>query len=427
MYEVKAKREERARLITQMDAIAEKANSEKREMTTEENTEWDRINGEVDAMYNTIQRMERQNELNKQNSETTEVKTEEKPELRQYSEDEKRELFTSGFRATWFNRKLTQDEENVFGSMRVAEDVNIADIPGLEGRQQSTTTTAGGFTIPEGFSNELEVAMAEWGGMREISRIYKTATGNPVPWPSTNDTDKVAYLIAESGNLTTNAEDAVFAQAFTLQAYKYTSGLVQITNEIIQDSAFDFMQVMKDLFARRMGAGLNAAYTTADGSAKPQGVFTGATNSGISGVAAAGITRDNLVDLKHSVDPAYRRTARFMFNDTTLKLIKKLTVGTSDDRPLWQAGIAVGEPDTIDGSPYTINQDVADVGASAKSVMYGDFSKFIIREVQGDRIVILNERFAELDQKGLVMLARRDSHVLDAGTNPLKYITHPAT
>jgi len=127
------------------------------------------------------------------------------------------------------------------------------------------------------------------------------------------------------------------------------------------------------------------------------------------------------------VDPLYRSNARFMFNDSTLEAIKKLTFGDADGRPLWQPSVAVGAPDTIEGKPYVINQSMANIGASAASVLFGDFSYYFIREVADWRLVRLNERYAEKDQVGFTLFARYDAKVIDAGTHPIYKLVHAAS
>ena len=101
------------------------------------------------------------------------------------------------------------------------------------------------------------------------------------------------------------------------------------------------------------------------------------------------MTYDDLVELEHSLDPAYREGGRcsFMFADTTLKAIKKLKDGQG--RPLWLPGIDVKEPASILGYRYVINQSVPAMAATAKSVLFGDFSKYIIRERHGHHHVPL--------------------------------------
>jgi len=183
--------------------------------------------------------------------------------------------------------------------------------------------------------------------------------------------------------------------------------------------------LLADLFGLRMGRGLNAAYTTGVGTTTISGVVTGATDASVSSVSASAITYNNLLDLMAAVDPAYHPNARFMFNAATLTYIRKIIDGNS--RPLWEPNIQVGAPQSILGYPYTINQDVASIGASAKSVLFGDFSNYIIRKVAGDRLVVLRERFADTDQIGMVLLTRTDGQVLDAGTHPIKYMAHGST
>jgi len=249
----------------------------------------------------------------------------------------------------------------------------------------------------------------------------RTASGNDIPWPATNDTTIKAYLLTEAGNSETSASDVTFSQPVTLKAYKYTSGMVRVSNEILTDSYFDMNTLLRDLFALRMGRGLNAAYTTGDGSDDVSGVVTGATSGAT--IGSDSITYNNIVDLLHSVDPAYRANARFMFNDSTLKALRKLLDGSSQ-LPIWQPQISNDVPATILGYPYTINQDVANIGTGLKSMLFGDFSKYVIRIVNGDRLLVVSETYAAYDQIGLVLFRRTDGHLVDAGTHPIKYVTH---
>lgn len=285
---------------------------------------------------------------------------------------------------------------------------------------QTTTTTGGGYTIPRGFQSELEKALKDFGGMWEASRIVRTRKGNTLDWPTVNDTANKAYLLSESDNATTSATGVTFGQQ-QYEAYKYTSGLIQIPTELIEDSEFDIVSEIRSLLVERIFRGTNEALTIADGSSKPKGVVSAATYAG---TTTATITADDIVDLLHSVDPAYRsmRSARFMFNDDVLKQLKKLSHSSSDDRPLWLPSIRDNEPATLYGKPYTINQDMASPANGAKWALFGDFSKYIIRVVRDMRIVRLNERFGELDQVGIVVFFRLDGDLLDGGTHPIKYL-----
>ena len=103
-----------------------------------------------------------------------------------------------------------------------------------------------------------------------------------------------------------------------------------------------------------------------------------------------------------------------------MKLVKKLA--DSQGRPLFLPGFAFKEPDTINGYKYTINQQMAVPATTAKTVLFGDFKKFLIRKVMGFSVQRLVERRAEFGQVSFIGFERMDSKLLDAGTNPLKYL-----
>lgn len=300
--------------------------------------------------------------------------------------------------------------------------------PELRAAQQSTTAGAGGYTIPAGFSNEIAVAEKYYSTVANVARVIRTATGNDLAWPKVNDTAVSAYLLAEAGNHETSATALTFTSQ-TLKAFQYTSGMIRVSAELLQDSFFNMSMFLSDLFAERFGRGLNTLYTTGGGTTTIQGVVTGATSSGISGVAATAVTRDNILDLVHSVDPAYRMKPNFaiMMNDSTLAAIRKLDYGTADARPLYQESAMAGAPARIEGVPVIINPAMASIGASAKSILVGDFSNYVIREVAGDTFKVLVERFADTNELAFVMIRRRDGQVVDAGMHPLKYMAHAAS
>ncbi len=77
----------------------------------------------------------------------------------------------------------------------------------------------------------------------------------------------------------------------------------------------------------------------------------------------------DLVKLEHSVDPSYRQRAGHMFHDNTLGQLKRIL--NKFGRPLWTPGIAVGEPSTINGYQYSINQAMPQIAPSATTMGFG--------------------------------------------------------
>lgn len=287
----------------------------------------------------------------------------------------------------------------------------------LEERAMGRATGAGGdYGVPEGFHSEVDVAMLTFGGMRETSTVMRTATGQDLPMPTTDDTSNTGELLGE--NTGAGTQDVALGQLI-LQAYKYSSKVVLVSIELMQDEAIGLEALLGRLLGERLARILNTHTTTGDGVGKPKGVVTAST-LGKTAAAVAAVTRNELVDLKHSVDPAYRVGARWMFHDTTLAAIKKLVDG--DGRPLWQAGIGEGEPDKLDGDPYVVNQDMPQMATGLKSVLYGQLSKYIIRDVMDLQLIVFRERYMEVGQFGFLAFSRHDGDLLDAGTNPVKHL-----
>lgn len=292
-----------------------------------------------------------------------------------------------------------------------------------------------GFFVPTGFENQIEQATKWYAPLMDgdVFTTMKTATGNPLPMPTSNDTAQSATIVGEAGNIT--EQDGAGGNFGTSQvnfgSYKLTSGLVKVSVELLQDSAFDLEAWLADLFAVRYGRGLENFFTNGTGSSQPTGLLNAISSSGATPVVAAGssestggaqtgansIGYSDLVNLEHSVDPSYRRRAKYMFHDQTLASIKKIL--DKFGRPLWAPGISVNEPDTINGYEYVINQSMPQIAASATTVAFGDLKKFIIRKVAGISVQRLNEVYATTGQVGFLSTMRVDSNLLDAGTHPV--------
>jgi len=286
----------------------------------------------------------------------------------------------------------------------------------IRNAQSVGTTTAGGHTTFPGFVTNLEQAMLQFGGMRQVSTILRTATGSALDWPTVNDTSNTGALLSE--NTQDSEQDVTFGN-LTLDAYKYTSKIVRVSVELMQDSAFNMGAVIGSLIGERLGRIQNTHATTGTGSSQPNGVITAAT-LGKTAAGAAAITMDELLDLQASVDPAYRQGASWMFNDATRNYIRKLK--STDSVYHWQPGAVAGDPDRLLNHTITINQDMASIATTAKTVLFGALAKYLMREVLGVTLVRMNERYADYHQVAFVAIMRFDGDLLDAGTNPVKYL-----
>ena len=327
-------------------------------------------------------------------------------------------------------RKSTPEYKEVFekqlrfGSAELdSEERSILLSGKVEGRAQSTSPgSAGGFTVPEGFSGQIDQQMATWGPMWDaaIVRELSTSTGNALPWPTVNDTDKSGRIKAENASVDDDGSDDVVFSEKVLNSYVFDTGMVRVPIELLQDSAFNIEALMGDLFGERLGRAANTALTTGTGTNQPNGIVT-ASGLGLTSAAVAAVTSDELIDLFHSVDPAYRMSpkCRWMFNDSTLAAIRKLKDGQGNY--LWTMGdVRTGEPDQFLGKQYSVNQAMASLGTGNKPVVFGDLSRYVVRKVLGYQMLTLRERYAENFQVGMVGFKRFDGDLLNA--NAVKHL-----
>jgi len=278
-----------------------------------------------------------------------------------------------------------------------------------------STTSVGGYAIQDAAMREVEIALLEYGGMRQVATVLRTDTGGPLPIPTVNDTTQVGTLIGE--NTTATKQDAAFSQ-LVLDAYKYTSKEVVVSVELMQDSAVNLPQMLGRLLGERVARPSHTHFTTGTGTGTPNGIINAATFSQATTGNTTGITYANLLALYHAVDPSYRRPGTFMMNDNSLLKIKQIV--DSSSRPLWLPNLVSASPDTIFGAPIVINQDMASMTISAKSIIFGDLSKYLIRDVRDFTLIRMDERYAEFLSVAFLAFIRTDGDLLNAGTVPVR-------
>jgi HK97 family phage major capsid protein len=441
-------------------AILKRAEDEKRELSGDENAKFDALHVEIEQIRGTMDRKIKQDSLTKEsegrrtepNQPTTESRTTvSRATGYAVTQQDRAEALRSWMVAGSKKNKLTDAQrENArrcgidlssneidlnfmspaplrADNLRSAQPADIArwqseTRAALTGAQSTTTT--GGYTVADAAMQALEVSMLAFGGMRQVATIYRTATGGPLPFPTVNDTAQKGRLLAE--NTSATQTEMTFGQ-LVLDAYKYSSDYVLASVEFLQDTSIDAGSFLGKALGERIARLQNDHFTTGTGSSQPNGVVTAAGNSSVTLSGTATVTYDNIVDIIHSVDPAYRNNGRFMFHDGALKMLKKVKVlqysGDTTGVPLWQPSLVAGQPDLIHGFPYIINQSMTTPATAVKSILFGDFSKYIIRDVRDITLLRLDERFAELHQVAFLAFARSDGDLLDAGTDPIKYAT----
>jgi HK97 family phage major capsid protein len=287
--------------------------------------------------------------------------------------------------------------------------------------------------VPQGFSGELEAKMKYWNGVANIARTITTDTGNPLPWPTMDDTSNTGEWLAEAAPVTT--ADPTFGNV-TLGANLLSSKQVKVSVALAQDSAFDMGALLLDAFGERLGRAQDTAYWTGDGSTIPvTGLLTALQAAGGRSVLAVGanlndgvstalnsVGSDDFSNLIDKLDRGYQRpTNHFVFSQTTGNALRKLK--DKYGRPVWEVSLAQGSPETIFGYPFQIDNAFANIGAGNVSVAFGDFSKYVIRRALGITLVRFNELYMPNYQIAFQAFLRTDAKLLQSAA--FSILTHP--
>jgi HK97 family phage major capsid protein len=309
--------EKRDSLSKQMQGILDKATKEKRNVSAQEAYNFDKLDHELDEVMSMLEIRQRYERLSKEDT-----------------------AYRDAFNA-YVEGTATVKQRNLLEEKRALSVV---------------TGTAGGYTVPQAWAADIFAALPQWDSVRQSATVVSTATGAPFYLPVSDDSSNAAELISENTAFSSNA-DPTFSQ-ITLNAYKYSSKLIIVARELLQDSQYSVSKYLAGVLAKRVGRLQQTHFTNGDNTNKPQGIV-GAASVGKVGLIGqtTSVTYDDLVDLIFSVAPAYRQNSKFMMNDATIKALMKLK--DSNGQPIFEDGKILG---------YDIvpNNDMSNMAANAK-------------------------------------------------------------
>ncbi len=424
---IKALLEKRNEAAQGMVELRDKIKEESRAFSAEEKENFDKASNDYDSLTEQIEAIQRADKVEKDMEALPGREDREEQEDKAGITKEDKDLAFRGWVRSHVQGEVKEEERAAMDKCQMNEtkkqlDVRmnpIAPATMAEARALSVgTPSAGGYTVPEGFVYNLEIALLQYGTMRQVAEIMRTASGNPLPWPTANDTNNEGVLVAEAGAIASDVDPAFSEVVFN--AYKYTSKFIKVSSELLEDSAFDMPAFLGRAIGERLGRAQNTACTTGDGSSKPNGIVTAATGQDTAGSGA--FVSDDLIDLVYALDGAYEMGAALMMNKLILKAVRKFK--DQNDQYLWQPAYAAGEPETVLGYPVFKNTKMdSAVSAGNDIAVFGQLNKYKIREVGSVRLKRLVELYAENDQEGFGGFLRFDGDLLNAGTNPVLKLT----
>ena len=359
-------------------------------VSAEDTAVYDKMEADVVALGNEIDRLEKQEALDRELSKPLNTPLTGRPNI--LSMEPKGGRASDDYRKAFWNAMRTRSGEGLD--------------PVIRNALQIGTDTEGGYLVPDEFERTLIEALDEENIFRKLAKVITTSSGDrKIPVVASKGT---ASWIDEEGAIPES--DDSFGQV-SIGAYKLGT-MIKVSEELLNDSVFNLETYIAKEFARRIGNKEEDAFFTGDGSGKPTGILaaTGGAQLGVTTASATAITIDEILDLFYSLKAPYRNKAVFVMNDATVKAIRKLKDGQG--QYIWQPSLQSGTPDTILNRPVYTSAYIPNIAASAKSIIFGDFGYYWVADRQGRVFKRLNELYAATGQVGFVATQRVDGKLI---------------
>lgn len=376
-------RHERATLIEEARKIVTAAKKENRSMTAEENAKWDKIIAQADGIKDTYERLERQEVLDRELSESTRkenddrLRRDEENSLKDVPEHQKR--FATKEYAKRFNNYCR------FGPNRM----DPSEVRAL----QADVLAAGGYTqMPFDLANQIamdlknQVFVRRWATVHPLTKAAALRVST-----KTADVDDAEWT---TELLTGTLDTGLAFGARDLEPELLVKG-IKVSDKLLEVSEFSIETLVRTELAYKFGITQEKGFLTGPGTTQtPLGLFTASAN-GIStgrdvatGNTATAFTYLGLVNAKYSIPAAYRSrpSFRWIFHRDAVKMA--MTLLDNNDRPIWIDSMRPGEPGTILGVPYDESEYAPNTFTTGLYVgLIGDLSYYHIAETVGYQVV----------------------------------------
>ena len=263
----------------------------------------------------------------------------------------------------------------------------------------------GGFTVPDEVERKLVEALEGNNIFRGMATVIRTSSGTR-KIPIAEDTGEASWI--DEGEEIPES-DTTFGQTM-LSAYKLGT-MIKISNELLNDSAFDLASYIARRFGVRMGNAEERAFMTGDGVGKPLGLLDDAgAKIGVTAAKTTAISFDEVFQLYYALKAPYRKKAEFLCNEALV--LQLMTIKDNNGNYIWKPGLDIGKPDTLLNRPLKTSAFMPEVAAGNKVMAFGDYSYYWIADRQNRTFRRLNELYARTDQVGFLTTQRVDGKLI---------------
>ena len=294
--------------------------------------------------------------------------------------------------------------------------------PGVERRDLLKTGPAN--FQPVSFYDRIIETMVETSAVLNAgATLITTTTGEDLRVPRST-ANGAAGIVAEGAAI---PESDPSLGVVTLGAYKYAL-LIQVSSEMVADTTVDLQAYIAREAGTAIGVALGNHLINGTGSGQPRGVLADAT-VGVTGPvgtatsfgtqSTAGQGTDLLNNLYGSLAEPYTQTGStaFLARNATVTAIRNLKASSGE---LVGNSYVSSSP-----APFLVDPSVPSLAANAKSVLFGDWSRYFLRMVNGIRFDRSDDFAFSTDMVTFRILLRADGALIDPSA--IKYLANSAT
>ena len=286
---------------------------------------------------------------------------------------------------------------------------------------QEGTTTEGGYLVPDDEYGSIIAKRDEESIISRLGLLRVVTNRDKFNFPTENASLAKFTLVAEEGAISAAEQEPTIAQSDVV-VYKFNK-LIKVSEELLEDENSNLEAFLTNALGRALADTENYYALIGVGSTAPQGAFVGGT-AGLTLDSASAIGAGEVPELMGKLGTPYHNGAAWVMDPATWFYLKSLT-GNPFYFTAGQARLSgtVDGP-TLEGYPVILNSNVANIGASAKSLLFGNFNFMGFVTNRGLRVRRLNELYAGNGQVGILATYRFGCEVLQA--EAFQYATHPS-
>ena len=378
---------------------------QKTEKTAEDLTKFDTMIADADADSANITRMERIDQFNADQNRAT------RPPRAGFGNDDQSEETIRLQKRTFYEWMRTGQV-----SPENRQHIRTIERRDLGAGAIAAPITGGNVLVPTGFDPVFHGALKSYGQLLNAVTTLNTSGGGPIDVATENDTAQGLTLVSEATSVAEVDPTVAGFQSFTDTA---TSGLVSISNQLLQDSEFDLDSWIQNKLAARYYRGFSQWISLGNGSnVAALGSTLGATSA-----APTAVAYTDLAALFGSLDALYAANGSWVMSSATRASLMGLISTTG--QPILQTDVAGNPFNAIFGRPIVIDESRPAIAATNKAILFGDLKTgYTARQVSGGfGIKRLNELLALKNETGFVLFARVGGYNVDAGTHPIRSLT----